>query len=140
MKKTCKGLPLDACWRSTLKLSRRNFLLLTCPVSTNFYVASSFSFLYSQFFIHIWFGFDKAKVTNRKLYGEFQLIVKYNFKERDWTEIVPKMSGIFRGNCCKTCPNIHQKTPLNGFIMENSLTKAISERLQQLLLNKKNIR
>ena len=35
---------------------------------------------------------------------------------------IPKMSGIFRGNCCKTCGNISQKTPMNGFDKKNSLS------------------
>ena len=30
------------------------------------------------------FGFDKTKVTNGKLYGELRLVLKYNFKEREW--------------------------------------------------------
>ena len=25
---------------------------------------------------------------------------------------IPKMSGVLRGNCCETCRNIPQKTPL----------------------------
>ena len=33
------------------------------------------------------------------------------------------MSGILRGNCCETCRNIPQKTPMNGFTKKNSLTR-----------------
>ena len=32
-------------------------------------------------------------------------------------EKIPKMSGVFRGNCCQICRNITQKTP-----DKNSLT------------------
>ena len=33
------------------------------------------------------------------------------------------MSGALRGNCCETCCNIPQKTPMNGFTKKNSLRK-----------------
>ena len=38
-------------------------------------------------------------------------------------EKIPKMSGVLRGNCCETCRNIPQKTPMNGFTKKNSLTR-----------------
>ena len=31
-------------------------------------------------------------------------------------EKMPKISGVLRGNCCETCCNILQKTPMNGFM------------------------
>ena len=36
---------------------------------------------------------------------------------------IPKMSGFLRGNSCETCHNIPQKTPMNGFIKKNFLTR-----------------
>ena len=36
---------------------------------------------------------------------------------------IPKMSAILRGNYRETCRNIPQKTPMNGFTKENSLTR-----------------
>ena len=44
-----------------------------------------------------------------------------------------------RGNCCETCRNILQKTPMKEFTENNSLIRqdAFSESLQQLLINKK---
>ena len=51
---------------------------------------------------------------------------------------IPKASGVLRGNCCETCCNISQKTPMNGLTKKNSLTRhAFSERLQQLLIIKR---
>ena len=54
---------------------------------------------------------------------------------------IPKMSVVFRGNCCETCRNIPQKTPMNGLTKNNPLIRsyAFSECLQQHLINKRNI-
>ena len=30
-------------------------------------------------------------------------------------EKIPRMSGVLRGNCCETCLNIPQKSPINEF-------------------------
>ena len=52
----------------------------------------------------------------------------YNIREIFYF-FLPKMSGVLRGNCCETCRNIFQKTPMNGFTKKNSLTR------QMLFLN-----
>ena len=36
---------------------------------------------------------------------------------------IPKMSRILLGNCCETCHNVPQITPMNGYARKNSLTK-----------------
>ena len=51
------------------------------------------------------------------------------------------MSGILHGSCCQIFRNIPQKTHMNGFTKQNSFYKrdTFSERLQQRLINKRNI-
>ena len=43
------------------------------------------------------------------------------------------MSGILRGNCCETCHNIPQKTPVNGFTKKNFL-KLMSAIFYQIII------
>ena len=40
-------------------------------------------------------------------------------------EKTPKMSGVLRGNCCETCPNISQKTSIKEFTKKSSLARQI---------------
>ena len=52
------------------------------------------------------------------------------------------MSGVLQDNCWETCRNVSlkkKKKPLKKFTKKNSLTRQMlfSERLQQLLINKK---
>ena len=51
------------------------------------------------------------------------------------------MSGVLRRNRCETCRNILQKAPMKTFINKDSLRRPMlfSERLQQLLMDKRNI-
>ena len=51
------------------------------------------------------------------------------------------MSGVLRGNCCETCPNIPQKNTYEWVYQEEFFNKtdAFSKSLQQLLINKLNI-
>ena len=52
------------------------------------------------------------------------------------------MISVLRGNCCETCRNIPQKTPNEGVYQEEFFNKkdAFPEHLQQILINKTNIR
>ena len=36
-------------------------------------------------------------------------------------EKTPKVSDVLRGNCCQTCRNIPQKTPMKKLTKKNSL-------------------
>ena len=79
LKNICVRLLLAVGWRTTQKLSLRDLLLLTCLAYINISVASFFpSFIY-DFLIH----FDETKLTNGKLHGELQPVLKYYIKERD---------------------------------------------------------
>ena len=71
LKNICEWLVLVAGWATMKKLSSTDLWLLTCLVYINISVASSFSFF-------------SSKLTKGKLYRELRLVLKYNFKERDW--------------------------------------------------------
>ena len=55
-------------------------------------------------------------------------------------EKIPKMSGVLQGGCCETCCNIPQKNTYEVVcqVVFNK-TDAFPKRLQQLLINKRNI-
>ena len=40
-------------------------------------------------------------------------------------EKIPKIKGVLRSNCCKTCRDIPRKTPMTEFTKKNSLTRQI---------------
>ena len=84
LKNICERLLLVAGWRTTKKLRRRDLLLLTCLVYINISLASFFPFFICNFFIHVCFGFDETKLTNRRLYGELWSVLNYYIKERQW--------------------------------------------------------
>ena len=38
-------------------------------------------------------------------------------------EIIPKISGVLRGNCCESCRNIPSKIPMKEFTEKKVLTR-----------------
>ena len=55
------------------------------------------------------------------------------FQFHNIMEKILKMSGVLRSNCCETCRNIPQKTPVKEFIKKNSLTRQINKTDHRLL-------
>ena len=70
---------------------------------------------------------DRLQIRNHKSdlhlrnFGEVQL--GNNKKIDSIMEKIPKISGALRSNCCETCRNIPQKTPMKKFSKKNSLTR-----------------
>ena len=52
---------------------------------------------------------------------------------------MPKATGVLRGNCCETCRNIPQKTPMDEFTKKNSLARQTLQRPYNFLEQKKKI-